>query len=207
MKGGGEASRNAAVRPALPMVMRWAQLSIFLLFLADTYVYSILDILLGRYLGTLGITQGGMTLAYAIYGIFQFVASLAVLLLQCCKAAACIPLQRQYLLILLVVALALSSTLLMVLWPASYPLLLLARALQGTFGAVYTIYGMVLLATGFPARWRMQAIACMTAGAQSTCKRTTMRLHSSCLVTIFMVKYLEWALEDGAASISGAGLL
>ena len=193
MRDGDETARDGAgrpdlpmvVRPDLPMFMRWAQLSIFLLFLADTYVYSILDTLLGRYLGTLGITQQGMSMAYAIYGIFQFVASVAVLLLQCCKAVASMSLQRQYLSVLLVVALALSSTLLMVLWPASYPLLLLARALQGTFGAVYTIYGMVLLARGFPAEWQMQAIAFMTAGGQSNCK-TIINMRAYYLIKIFL---------------------
>jgi MFS family permease len=154
-------------RSKLSLLLRWAQISIFLLFLADTYVYSILDTLLGRYLGTLGITQQAMSLAYAIYGIFQLGGSILLLLLQCLKAVSRISLQLQFLIIILVVAAALGSTLLMVIWPASYPLLLLARALQGSFGAIYTIYAMVLLAKGFPAEWQMQAIAFMTAGKQA----------------------------------------
>jgi MFS family permease len=151
-------------RQPLPHFWKWTQVTIFLLFLADTYVYSILDTLLGRYLGTLGVKQEALSLAYAIYGIFQLVASVILLLLQFWKPIARMSMQRQFLIVLLVVAAAFGSTFLMVFWPASYQLLLTARALQGTFGAVYSIYAMVLLARGFPLEWQMQAIAFMTAG-------------------------------------------
>jgi MFS family permease len=123
-----------------------------------------LDTLLGRYLGTLGVTQEAVSLAYAIYGIFQLLASVILLLLQCWKPIACISMHRQFLTVLLVVAAAFGSTFLMVFWPASYQLLLTARALQGSFGAVYSIYARALLARGFPLEWQMQAIAFMTAG-------------------------------------------
>lgn len=129
---------------------------------------SMLDALLGRYLGTLGITQEHMALGYSIYGIAQLVGSIA-LLLQSWRAAASIRLPTQYTLILVTVVTALGSTLLMVLAPASYQLLLVARALQGTMGAVYTIYAMTLLVQWFPPAWQMQAVAFMTAGEQVAC--------------------------------------
>ena len=162
---GGPIPRDGVVSMhPLPRIWRCAQVSIFLVFLADTYVYSILDTLLGRYLGTLGLTQTSMSIAFAIYGLFQLVATVVLLLLQCWAPIAFISLQRQFHIVLLAVSAALASTLLMVCWPASYQLLLLARGLQGTFGAVCCIYAMILLARGFPAEWQMQAIAFMTAG-------------------------------------------
>jgi MFS family permease len=151
-------------RPALPGVLRWAQISLFVLFLADVYVYSILDALLGRYLGTLGISQEHMSVAYAIYGMFQIVTSIAILLMQGwhrCKQSS---IGKQFGVILAVVAAAAGSTVIMIIWPASYAMLLLARGAQGTCGAVYSILSMILLARSFPAEWQMQAIAFMTAG-------------------------------------------
>jgi MFS family permease len=105
-----------------------------------------------------------MSLAYSIYGIAQLVGSIALLLLQSWPAAASIRLPTQYTIIVVTVVVALGSTLLMVLAPASYQLLLVARAIQGTMGAVYTIYAMTLLVQWFPPAWQMQAVAFMTAG-------------------------------------------
>ena len=65
----------------LPGFWRCAQVSIFLVFLADTYVYSMLDTLVGSYLGTLGLTQTNVSIAFSIYGIFQLVATVVLLLL------------------------------------------------------------------------------------------------------------------------------
>ena len=151
-------------RPALPGVLRWAQVSIFVLFLADVYVYSILDALLGRYLGTLGRSQEHMSIGYAIYGMFQIVASVILLLLQGWERCAKSSVGSQFGSIIAVLAAASGSTVLMIIWPASYAMLLMVRGLQGTCGAVYSILGMVLLARGFPPEWQMQAVAFMTAG-------------------------------------------
>ncbi len=125
---------------------------------------SILDVLLGRFLATMGISQTGMSIAYAIYGMFQVAGTVIVLLLQCSKRIARIPLAAQFLILTTAISIAAGSTLIMVLMPYSYAMLLLARAVQGTCGAVYYVYGLILLARFFPPEWQLQAVAFMTAG-------------------------------------------
>ena len=152
------------MRGSLSPLLRLAQFVLFTLFLADTFTYSILDVLLGRYLATLGITQARMGVAYSLYGIFQLAGSLLVLLSQSCNKLAKAGLKLQYYLVVFAVLAALASTVVMVLRPASYPLLLLARAIQGLSSAAYNIYPMALIGKVFPSDWQMQAIAFLTAG-------------------------------------------
>jgi MFS family permease len=157
----------ATMRAPLTPLLRLAQVTLFVLFLADTFTYSILDVLLGRYLATLGITQQGMGLAYSLYGIFQLTGSVLILLLQSFDRVAKARLQMQYILVVFAVLAALASTVVMVLWPASYPVLLLARAIQGMSSAAYNIYPMSLIGSTFPPEWQMQAIAFLTAGTSN----------------------------------------
>jgi MFS family permease len=151
-------------RTPLPGVLQWAQICLLVLFAADTYTYALLDTLLSRYLGKLGFSQLHASLAYATYGLLQFVGSVALLLLHCSKAFASATIKTQFGITVIAVTVALGSTLFMLAAPASYPLLVLSRGLQGAAAATYSIYSMSLLVRCFPAAWLMRGVAFMNAG-------------------------------------------
>lgn len=181
-----------AKRAALSGVLRFAQLTVFMLFLSDTYCYSILDPLLGWYLGGLGLSQTHLSLGYATYGMLQIAATVAVLLLQLWPVVSSFTLAAQCTSILAAAGATVADTVIMVLWPASYALLVVARSLQGMFSAVYFIYTLILIVDTFPPAYRIQTIACMTAGRMLQSSRG--RTHCSPMVHCAAPQYCSCCL-------------
>ena len=151
----------------LPAMLRWAQVCLFIFFLADTYVTQLPELYLGRFLSKeLSITGTKMSLSYSIYGLLQLPVLLLALSFHSpsstkpTSSSTCLCL----LLLSLVVAAAIAATTALALWPYSYPLLLLARGVQGVLGASGYAIALPLIAQSVPRRWQMQSIALMTAG-------------------------------------------
>lgn len=151
-------------RAGLPIYLRVAQAALFALFVSDAYCYTVLDTFLGRFLSSQGRAQGGVSLAYSMFGMADLVTTVVVLALQALPYLRSLTSRSQFQIIFWSAAIYLVSCLLTAVHPRSYYVLLVARALQGVMCAVYFAYSLTLVVQCFPAEYHSQAIACITSG-------------------------------------------
>lgn len=148
----------------MPVYLRVALAALAVLFFTDTYFYSVLIVFLGRYLTNDGRSAAEISLAYSFFSFSDLAATVVLLALQALPAIRGIKNPRQLQLIMGPFFIGVLATILPVVLPRDYAMLLTSRGIQGAMSALYNTYTLSQLVVWFPTAHHPQALAFFSAG-------------------------------------------
>jgi hypothetical protein len=143
------------------------QLCLLLLFAQDVFCFSLGYPFLPGYLADHGHAGTGTALAFGIYGAASIVSLLLLLMVTSSSSSSRGVLQRpsaKFWLIVASTSLSAAAGAANTAAPESYPILLMTKAIQGSASALYFVYTLNLVAAVFPAAYKTQAMAFVSAG-------------------------------------------